>query len=177
MTDREPSQTRNLDSNNYGLDPLPWSRAREHLIADTPRMETATFLGTVRPDGTPHAAGVGTLWLDGDIYLTSSPRAEKARDLAANPACTLSFRLKGLDLVLEGTAARVTGRDTLEPVRQGFVAGGWPAELTADGDAFTAPFNAPSAGPPPWYVYRFVFRRACGVAFEEPFGATRWTFD
>jgi hypothetical protein len=28
--------------------------------------------------------------------------------------------------------------------------GGWPAE--AEGDAFTAPYSAPSAGPPPWHL-------------------------
>jgi hypothetical protein len=43
-----------------------------------------------------------------DLYFTSSPRARKARNLAANPACTVSVRLEGIDLVLEGEAARVT---------------------------------------------------------------------
>jgi hypothetical protein len=50
--------------------------------------------------------------------------------------------------------------------------GGWPAEV--DGDAFTAPFNAPSAGPPPWYLYRLTLHTAVGVASAEPHGATRW---
>ena len=53
--------------------------------------------------------------------------------------------------------------------------GGWPAEV--DGDAFTAPFSAPSAGPPPWHLYRFTFDTAFGVATAEPYGATRWRFD
>src|SRR5262245_29479880 len=65
-------------------------------------------LGTVRPDGRPHAAGVGALWLDGDFYLTSGPAMRKARNLAANPACTLSVRLAGIDLICEGEAFRVT---------------------------------------------------------------------
>lgn len=45
-----------------------------------------------------------------------------------------------------------------------------------DGDAFTAPFNAPSAGPPPWYLYRLTLHTAIGVASAEPHGATRWGF-
>jgi hypothetical protein len=45
-----------------------------------------------------------------------------------------------------------------------------------EGDAFTAPFSAPSAGPPPWQLYRFTFETAFGVATDEPYGATRWTF-
>jgi len=46
-----------------------------------------------------------------------------------------------------------------------------------EGDAFTAPYSAPSAGPPPWHLYRFTFHTAFGVASEEPRGATRWRFD
>ena len=51
---------------------------------------------------------------------------------------------------------------------------GWPARV--DGDALTAPFSAPSAGPPPWHLYRFTFHTAVGVAGAEPYGATRWRF-
>jgi len=39
-------------------------------------------------DGTPHAAGVGAQWRDGDVNFTSSPAARKARDLAVSPLCT-----------------------------------------------------------------------------------------
>ena len=52
--------------------------------------------------------------------------------------------------------------------------GGWLGE--GDGDAFTAPFSAPSAGPPPWYLYRLTLHTAVGVATAEPHGATRWDF-
>jgi hypothetical protein len=176
MSDRQPTDIANLDSNDYGLEPLRWSRVEARLAADLPRPETPVFLGTVRPDGTPHAAGIGALWLDGELYFTTSPLAAKARHLAANPACTMSMRLEGLDLVLEGRATRVTERGTLEPVRDGFNAGGWPATLDADGDALTAPYSAPSAGPPPWHVYRLTFHTVFGVASTEPQGATRWTF-
>ena len=84
------------------------------------------------------------------------------------------MRLPGIDLVLDGTAARVTDPETLEQVAAGYRAGGWPAQV--DGDAFTAPYSAPSAGPPPWHVYRFTFRTVVGVATTEPNGATRWRF-
>ena len=53
--------------------------------------------------------------------------------------------------------------------------GGWPAEVAQD--AFTAPFSAPSAGPAPWYLYRFAFHTAVGVGIKEPQGATRWRFE
>ncbi|MGH2584343.1 MAG: pyridoxamine 5'-phosphate oxidase family protein, partial [Dehalococcoidia bacterium] len=118
---------------------------------------------------------VGTFWLDGDLYFTSGLGTRKSRNLAANPACTISVGLEGIDLVLEGEAVRVTDRATLEEAARLAREGGWPAEV--EGDAFTAPFSAPSAGPPPWYLYRFTFHTAFGVATAEPWGATRWRFN
>jgi hypothetical protein len=52
---------------------------------------------------------------------------------------------------------------------------GWPAEVV--GDAFTAQYSAPSAGPPPWNLYRFSIHTAVGLSIIEPNGATRWRFD
>jgi hypothetical protein len=66
-------------------------------------------------------------------------------------------------------------RPTLERVVRLYREGGWPAEV--EGDAFTAPFSAPSAGPPPWHLYLFTFHTAFGVATAEPYGATRWRFE
>ena len=174
MTDRSPIDVTNLD--RYGSAALPWSRARDRLAAP-PKVgqpEASHFLGTVRPDGRPHAAGIGALWYDGDLYITAGPGTRKARNLADNPACTISVSLEGIDVVLEGEATRVTDRPTLEAVAARYREGGWPAEV--DGDAFTAPYSAPSAGPPPWNLYRFIFHTAFGVATAEPHGATRWRF-
>jgi len=172
MSEREPAEVTNLD--RYGFSPLLWSRARDALAAGSASPAVTFFLGTVAPDCKPHAAGVGALWQDGDLYFTSGPGMRKAHDLAANPTCTFSVRLEGIDLVLEGSAARVTDRPTLEVIAGRYREGGWPAEV-AD-DAFTAPFSAPSAGPPPWHLYRFTARTVSGVATVEPYGATRWTF-
>jgi hypothetical protein len=120
-------------------------------------------------------AGVGALVVDGEIYIVSGPKTRKSRDLAANSACSLAVGLEGMDLVLDGEAARVTDRPTLETVASAYRAAGWPAEV--EGDAFTAPYSAPSAGPPPWYLYRFTIHTAVGVSGAEPHGATRWRFD
>ena len=173
MTDQAPVETTNLD--RYGNPALPWSRARDLLARPTHGPELTFFLGTVRPDGRPHTTGVGPVWLDGDLYFTGGPSTRKSRNLAANPACTISVRLEGIDLVLEGEAHRVTDKSTLERAVQIFREGGWPAEV--EGDAFTAPFSAPSAGAPPWYLYRFTFDTAFGVATKEPNGGTRWRFE
>ena len=165
MTDRTPVEVTNLDI--YGFSALPWSRPRDLLAASPTRSDITFFLGTTRSDGRPHAAGIGALWFEGDLDFTSGPAARKARNLAV--------RLEGIDLVLEGEASRVTDQPTLEQAAQLYREGGWPAEV--QGDAFTAPFSAPSAGPPPWQLYRFTFHTAFGVATAEPYGATRWRFD
>lgn len=80
MTDREPAEVTNLD--RYGNPVLPWSRAHDLLVSG-PKGPLAGFsLGTVRPDGRPHAAGVGVVWSEGGLNFTSGPGTRKARDLA-----------------------------------------------------------------------------------------------
>jgi hypothetical protein len=170
MPEREPAETTNLD--RYGSPALPWSRARDRLAV--PSQTDRFFLGTVRADGRPHAAGVGALWSDGDLYVVSGLGTRKSRNLAANPACTISAALRGIDLVFEGEATRVADGPTLERLAALYREQGWPAEV--EGDAFTAPYSAPSAGPPPWHLHRFTFHTVFGVAGEEPYGATRWRF-
>lgn len=173
MPDQTPAETTNLD--RYGSPALPWSRPRDQLASRTPAPDVAFFLGTTRPDGRAHAAGIGAAWHAGHLYFTSGPETQKAQNLAAHPACTISVRLEGIDLVLEGEAVRVTDAETLEAVARLYRDGGWPAEV--DGNALTAPYSAPSAGPPPWQLYHFTFHTAFGVATVEPYGATRWRFD
>ena len=172
MADRTPIDTKNLDI--YGNAPLPWSRPHD-LFAAVIFLPHTTFLGTTRPDGRPHAAGIGAVWLDGDIFITSGPGTRKSRNLAANPACTISAKLATIDIVFEGEAVRVTDGPTLERLAARCREDGWPVQV--DSGAFTGPYAAPSAGPPPWYLYRFTFHTAIGNATAEPNGATRWLFE
>jgi pyridoxine/pyridoxamine 5'-phosphate oxidase len=161
---------KNLDI--YGDEPMPWSRAVEQLEAGSAK---SFWLATVRPEGRPHVAGVGALWVDGKLYFTSGPQTRKSRNLAQNPACVISVSLPNLDLVLEGTAARVTNEDTLQHLAQRYAAQGWPASVS-DG-ALTAEYSAPSAGPPPWILYVVTLITAFGVATAAPYGAMRWQFE
>ncbi|HEV7648492.1 MAG TPA: pyridoxamine 5'-phosphate oxidase family protein [Actinophytocola sp.] len=173
MTDtvNEPISTTNLDRS--GSAELPWSRARDVLSGDTPTADLTFFVATVRPDGRPHSAGVGAVWVDGSLYFVGGPGTRRSRNLAANPVCSVSARMRGIDLVLEGEARRVTDSATLERVAAVYRSG-WP--VTVEGDAFTSPYSAPSAGPPPWHLYRLMLHTAFGVATAEPHGATRWDF-
>ena len=172
MAERTPIETRNLDI--YGNSPLPWSRPRDLLAAGT-FFGRPAFLGTVRSDGRPHSAGIGAIWLGGDIFFTSGPETRKSRNLAVNPACTISAKLETIDIVFEGAAVRMIDVPTLERVAARCRDTGWP--VTVEGGAFTGPFSAPSAGPPPWHLYRFIFHTAIGNATAEPHGATLWRFE
>jgi hypothetical protein len=134
MTDHQPYEVTNLD--RYGSAPLPWTRPHDLLAKGALGPEVPVFLGTAGAGGVPHAAGIGVAWLDGDLYLTSGPQTRKSRHLASRPACTISIRLEGIDLVLEGEAAKVTDRGILEQVAGLYRAGGWPAEI--EGEALTS---------------------------------------
>jgi hypothetical protein len=169
--------TKNLDI--YGSRPIPWARAVAELEAIThtsvdARQPTTYWLATTRPDGRPHVAGVGALWVDGKLYFTSGDKTRKSRNLATNPNCVISVALSTLDLVVEGTAHEVTDAETLVRVVDLYVAQGWPAKVS--NGAITADYSAPSAGPPPWRLYEVIPSAAFGVATAEPNGATRWRF-
>ncbi len=103
-------QQTNLDI--YGSEPIPWSRALDQLQDDS--VKKTYWLATVRPDGRPHLAAVGALWLDGHFYFTSGEGTRKSRNLAANSSCVLSVMLPDLDLVVEGTATQVSDSSTLQ---------------------------------------------------------------
>ena len=171
-------EEKNLDI--YGDPPIPWSRALDQLeaLATKPAAPDAppkTFwLSTVRPDGRPHLAGIGALWVDGKFYFTSGPGTRKSRNLAENPNCAISVALGDIDLVVEGRAAKVTDAATLQRIAERYTAQGWPARAS-DG-AITAEYSAPSAGPPPWDLYTVTPITAFGTATAMPYGATRWRF-
>jgi len=70
----------------------------------------------------------------------------------------------------------VRDRPVVADMAARWAAEGWPARVDETGEALTAEYSAPSAGPPPWYVYRITPRRATALLTVEPGGATRWDF-
>jgi hypothetical protein len=119
--------------------------------------------------------GIGLAWYDGDLYVLSGLRTRKARNLAKNPACTISARFPGIDVSFEGEAALVTDLKTLEVLAAIYREIGFPAEVS-DG-AMSAPLVDESAGPPPWHLFRIRFHTVFGVGTEEPYGSMRWRFE
>jgi len=169
--------SKNLDG--YGAPPIAWERVRTAFATDIdqapgsggPDRHTA-WLSTINPDGAPHVVGVGIAQVDGIWHFTSGPAARKARNIAADPRCVVSVAIQDFDLTVEGRATRVTDPAELRSVAQTYNRYGWPAEVV--GDALTAEFNAPTAGPPPWHVYRLTVHTVYALGTTEPYGATKF---
>ncbi|MET1006357.1 MAG: pyridoxamine 5'-phosphate oxidase family protein [Propionibacteriaceae bacterium] len=167
----------------YDLAPLEWADVETRLEAGFDQTPGAggpdrhtSWLTTLNEDGSPHVTGVGAIWADGSFWFQTGPSTRKGRNVARDPRCVLSLATHEFDLVVEGTAALVTEPDVVAARAHDWASGGWPARPDPSGRAITAEFSAPSAGRPPWSVYRIDVRRAHAVATVEPGGATRWQF-
>ena len=134
------------------------------------------WLATINPDGSPHVTGIGALWADGCWWFETGRDTRKGKNLARDSRCTLSVAAQEFDLVVEGEATLVTDAATVADLAARWAAAGWPARTDYTGVALTAEFSAPSAGPPPWHVYRLTPRTATAVSTIDPGGATQWRF-
>jgi Pyridoxamine 5'-phosphate oxidase len=179
MAANEPT-TKNL-ADLYDLAPIAWDDVRGTLAGNlTQAPETGgpghhTFwLSTIDADGRPHMTAVGAVWVEDRYYFCGGPRSRKIRNVERDPRCAFGVAIHDYDVALEGRATRVTDDGQLQRLAGAFAEGGW-APTVADG-GFTHEYSAPSAGPPPWYVYEFTFDDAYAVMGKEPGGATRWTF-
>jgi hypothetical protein len=163
-----------------GLPPVDWAVVVEKLDAGSaPAAEAhnsrTTWLTTINADGSPHVTAVGALWMDGTFWFQTGD-TRKARNVRRDPRCSIAVSIRDADVVVEGDASRVTDPDLVSRLAAGWASQGWPAEPDASGSGITAPFNAPSQGPPPWDVYRVEPRSATVTLGTEPGGLTRFRF-
>jgi general stress protein 26 len=87
---------------------LPWSWAEERLIRSH-----GFWLATVTPQGAPHLMPVWAIWDDGRLWFSSANESRKARNLSAEPRCTLSTDNPLEPVVVQGRAERIIDRATL----------------------------------------------------------------
>jgi PPOX class probable F420-dependent enzyme len=175
-------EAKNL-ANLYGSPLLDWDRIEARLdqgltqapSTGGPNRHTC-WLATVNPDGSPHVTGIGALWVDDAFWFESGEHTRKARNLERDPRCTLSVAAQEFDLVVDGEARVVKDPATVAIMAARWAAQGWPARVDDTGVALTAEYSAPSAGPPPWFVYRIAPHEATALLTVEPGGATRWRF-
>jgi pyridoxine/pyridoxamine 5'-phosphate oxidase len=164
-----------------GLPPVNWADVVEKLdagsapAADAPNART-TWLATVNEDGSAHVTAVGALWVDGTFWFQTGTPTRKCRNVARDPRCSIAVSIRDADVVIEGDAAPVTDPGVVARLAKAWADNGWPAEPDESGSGITAPFNAPSQGPPPWGVYRIEPRSATVVLGIEPGGLSRFTF-
>jgi hypothetical protein len=107
-----------------------------------------------------------------DLPAASPPE----RNLARDPRRSIAVSIRDADVVIEGDAARVTDPGALTRIAKAWADNSWPAEPDDSGPGITAPFNAPSQGPPPWNVYRSEPRPAIVALAADPGGLTRFRF-
>ena len=90
-----------------GAKPTPWQDVRRLL--DTSEL---FWISTIRTDGRPHVTPLSAVWVDDALHFCTGPAEQKGMNLAADPRCALTTgnpRWKsGLDVVVEGTARRIT---------------------------------------------------------------------
>lgn len=96
-----------------GATARPWAE-----VVDVLSKSEMFWLSTVRRDGRPHVTPLPAIWLDGALHFCAGDAEQKARNLESNPGCILTTGTNqlrsGLDVVVEGTAARVTDQARLQ---------------------------------------------------------------
>jgi Pyridoxamine 5'-phosphate oxidase len=143
-----------------GLPPVEWAAVAAKLDAGSAPAADAvnsrsTWLVTLNEDGRPHVTAVGALWVDGAFWFQTGAGTRKGRNVARDARCSVAVSVAGGDVVVDGDAVRVTEPRDIARLAEAWAAQGWPAEPDESGSGITAPFNAPSQGPPPWNVYAF----------------------
>ena len=128
---------------------------------------------TSRRDGRPHVTPLIAVWMNDAAYFCTGHDEQKARNLRANPSCSLLTgcnRLAGTDLAIEGQAVLVTDDATLEPLAEQFRTkydDAWGFRVEAG--RFVGTGGAAD-------VYRLQPRVAYGFG-KVPFHHTRWSWD
>jgi Pyridoxamine 5'-phosphate oxidase len=160
-----------------------WDDARERLADPEPGCHN--WLATVRPDGQPHLMPVIAFWMEGALHFVAGEETQKGRNLAEEGRCVIGTESRGLpslDIVVEGRAEPLSDPDAVRRMAQQFSSNGWPLE--ARGVEVHGP-NAPTAGPPPYRIFRVEPLKAFGLPGtygmeqfkqEELPKPTRWDF-
>jgi len=104
--------------------PPPW-RDIERLLADA----QLYWIITVRADGRPHAVPLVGVWQDGAFAFCTGAEEQKQRNLDVNPQVAVTTGSTGAngwdsgkDVVVEGTAVRVTDAEDLQRLAEAWFA-------------------------------------------------------
>jgi uncharacterized pyridoxamine 5'-phosphate oxidase family protein len=168
--------TAKLDSrySSDGATPTGWADARKRL-----QDASVFWVSTVRPDGRPHVTPLLSVWLDHALYFCTGQNERKAKNLERNPHCILTTGCNafdhGLDLVVEGDAARVMNDIRLRQIADAYESKygrDWRFDVR-DGFFF---HQGVDEGPGPVVVFEVVPVTAFGFGKGKEFSQTRWKF-
>ena len=141
-------------------------------------LETAElfWISTVRDDGRPHVTPIVAAWADDAVWFSTGADEQKFANLCGNPRVVLTTGCnrwdKGLDVVVEGTAVRVTDDAVLSRIARAFTAkwdGRW--QFTARDGAFRGADGSGEA-----MVFSVAPVKVFAHAKGDPFGATKHRF-
>jgi nitroimidazol reductase NimA-like FMN-containing flavoprotein (pyridoxamine 5'-phosphate oxidase superfamily) len=112
-----------------------WAEVEELLTA-----AELYWLTTVRTDGRPHVTPLVGVWHDGEFAFCTGAGEQKHVNLEHRPDVAVTTGAntwtQGTDLVVEGAARRVTGREALEPLAKAWrdkYGADWDWQATDDG--------------------------------------------
>ena len=147
-----------------------WSEL-EALLRDG---SATTWLSVPSPTGV-HVRPLFAAWTGSSFVLASKESAAKSRHLDEDGRCSLAIDLGRAHLVVEGTAARLTGEADLGRASRAMLdVYGWPT--TVVGDELDAPYAAPTSGGPPFHAYEVTPARAFAFPTNDQYEPTRFTF-
>jgi nitroimidazol reductase NimA-like FMN-containing flavoprotein (pyridoxamine 5'-phosphate oxidase superfamily) len=100
-------------------EPLPWDTVDKALTG-----AELYWFTSVREDGRPHVTPMVGVWLDDSFVFCTGATEQKFRNLEHNRTVAVTTGnnswAAGLDVVVEGTAERLTGRETLTAMADAF---------------------------------------------------------
>jgi general stress protein 26 len=170
MAEQQPQTHLDRRFSSDGATAVAWSDAREQL-----ERAEVFWLSTVRPDGQPHVTPLIAAWLDNLLYFCTGGDERKAKNLAAQPRCTITTGCNafsaGLDLVIEGEAQRITDNAILQRVSDRYVEKYGPDWRFAVRDGLFIGGSGNEA-----LVFVVEPRQVFGFGRGETFSQTRWRF-
>jgi nitroimidazol reductase NimA-like FMN-containing flavoprotein (pyridoxamine 5'-phosphate oxidase superfamily) len=171
MVEREPVTELGAFSSD-GAVPTSWAQARGEL-----QHAQLYWLSTVRPDGRPHVTPLLGVWLNGAMYFSTGSTERKARNLAQNSYSILTTGRNtlddGLDLVVEGEAAKVSDETELRSVADMFESKYGPRFTAPEGTWFGLGDAIRSGN---CLVFRVAPSTAFGFGKGKSYSQTRWRF-
>jgi nitroimidazol reductase NimA-like FMN-containing flavoprotein (pyridoxamine 5'-phosphate oxidase superfamily) len=168
---RQPVTTLHAGFSSPNAVATTWARGR--LILEEAEIY---WISSVRPDRRPHVTPLLGIWMNGAMYFCTGDHERKAKNLELNPHCILitgANKLDGLDVVVEGEAAKVSDK----------------TELLSAADTYESKYGSHFMSPEgTWFglgdairqsevpLYRLAPARALGFARGETFSQTTWEF-